>query len=147
MERPSGIAVVWASWLTELYADEAVSEREPGWPCEGSDAELPDPRAEARSPDARLWASISALRLSDEIWVLLNPDTVVDGAGDELELSSRSKPPAGGCDEACCGEVSDWTASSASEAPMAGSMIRLRKGLVGKSPSERSASAVPWRKA
>ena len=97
-----------------------------------SEVELLESSAPAALPDDRLCASKSALRLSDEIWALLNPETV-DWADDAAELSPASeKDPKKSVDcddDPGWGEVSDWMASSAAEAaPMAGSMAELRIG-------------------
>jgi len=97
-----------------------------------SEVELPESTLPATLPEVRLWASNNALRLSDEIWAVLNPETV-DWAEDAAELSPASerapKKPVDCDDDPGWGEVSDWMASSAAEAaPMAGNMAKLRKG-------------------
>jgi hypothetical protein len=65
------------------------------------------------------------LILSDEIWVLPNPETAAaleDGA--LADRAGANAPAARGEDEAA-GDVSDWTASSASEAaPKAGNIVK-----------------------
>jgi len=85
--------------------------------------------AESTFPEDWLCALNNALRLSDEIWAVLNPDTV-DWAEDAAELSPAEKDPKKSVDcddDPGWGEVSDWMASSAAEAaPMAGNMAELR---------------------
>ena len=104
-----------------MFAEE--SEVEP----EESDVGLLESMAWARLAEARLWASISALILSDEIWALLKRAMVGESADGAAELSDALGGKPIGCDDAGCGEVRDWMASRATEAaPIAGSMAELR---------------------
>jgi hypothetical protein len=107
---------------------------------EESEVELPESNAPATLPEDRLCASNNALRLSDEIWALLNPETV-DWADDAAELSPASekdpKKSVACDDDPGWGEVSDWMASSAAEAaPMAGSMA--------ETPNRRRLDTAPF---
>ena len=91
-----------------------------------SEVELPESRLPATLPEVRLCASNSALRLSDEIWAVLKPETG-DCADDVAELSptsERAPKKSDACDDdPGWGDVRDWIASSAAEAaPMAGNM-------------------------
>ena len=74
--------------------------------------------------------AISALILFAEIWAPLAPEAVAENDEDELSPASGSDEPKPlTCDAGDGGEVSDWIASSASEAaPMAGSMRKLPTG-------------------
>lgn len=115
------------------FAEESEVE-----PEEESDVRLLESIAWARLAEARLWASISALMLSDEIWALLKPAMVGefdDGASELSDASGRAGPKPIGGDDAGCGEVSDWMASRAAEAaPIAGSMAELRWAQFGCRP-------------
>ena len=102
----------------------------PGAEADGeSELELSESVVPAPVPEDWLCASKSALRLSDEIWAVLKPETV-DWADDAAELSPAEKDPKKSVDcddDPGWGEVSDWMASSAAEAaPMAGNMAELR---------------------
>jgi hypothetical protein len=95
-----------------------------------SEAELPESGAWAKLPEDWLCASNNALRLSDEIWALLNPETVGDDAAELSPAAEKDPRKSVGCDDdPGWGEVSDWMASSAAEAaPMAGSMAETPSG-------------------
>ena len=99
----------------------------PGAEADGeSELELSESVVPAPVPEDWLCASKSALRLSDEIWAVLKPETG-DWADDAAELSpasERAPKKSDACDDdPGWGDVRDWIASSAAEAaPMAGSM-------------------------
>jgi hypothetical protein len=95
------------------------------------DEELPESSASAKSADDRLCASSNALMLPDEVWPLPNPPAV-EPADKTAALSSASDRIDANPDDwdvDGCGDINDWTASSAAEAaPIAGSMAQTPSG-------------------